>query len=282
MTASPLPWQPQKIRRFVRSFDTGAGTVLVDTDCGKGYLKAMGNPGGEHVLACEWVGTHLAKWFELPTLDFALVPVTEIDEIRFSKGGKALPGPAFITREETGQPWGGKKRELKRLINPQDISRLVVFDTWTRNCDRHSVRTGRNKRIRYDNVFLSAEAPKGRLVLKAMDHTHCFTCGADLTGKEATLDKIRDHHVYGLFRQFRPFLDRDAVNRSATRLRSVTGALVQGIMATVPREWDVSDSARKALVALIVARAEFVADNVVSAIWPQQELDFTDEGEEDS
>jgi hypothetical protein len=282
MPASPSPWQPTKIRRFVRSFDTGAGTVLVDTDCGKGYVKAIGNPGGEHVLACEWVGTQLAKWFGLPTFDFALVHVTEIDEIPFRKGGKASPGPAFITREETGQPWSGKERELKRLINPQNISRLVVFDTWTRNCDRHSVRTGHGKRIKYDNVFLSGEAPKGRLVLKAMDHTHCFTCGADLTAKEANLDRIKDHRVYGLFRQFRPFLDSEAVTEAVARLRSVTDAVVQKMIATIPKEWDVSESARKALATLLLARAAFVADNIVDAIWPQQELDFTDEPEDES
>jgi hypothetical protein len=47
--------QPTEIRRFIRNVDTGAGVILVLTDVGEGYLKAMGNVGGENCLACEWV-----------------------------------------------------------------------------------------------------------------------------------------------------------------------------------------------------------------------------------
>jgi len=137
VTTPLLPkWQPTEILRFIRNFDPGAGAVLVLTDAGESYLKARGNVGGEHCLACEWVATHLARWFKLPTFDFALLEVTDLDEIPFYRGGHAQPGPAFITRAESGEPWSGKGTQLDRLINPQDISRLVVFDTWVLNCDR--------------------------------------------------------------------------------------------------------------------------------------------------
>src|SRR5947207_1563076 len=97
--ASPNPaWRPRTIRRFVKNFDSGAGTILVVTDLGPGYLKAIGNPGGEHALACEWVGTQLAGWFGLPIFDFCLIDVTDEIDIPFFKGGQAKPGPAFITR----------------------------------------------------------------------------------------------------------------------------------------------------------------------------------------
>ena len=60
-----------------------------------------------------------------------------------------------------------------------------MFDTWLLNCDRFSFPT-RNPptkpRINRNNVFLSEEAPDGKFVLKAMDHTHCFTCGKNLRG----------------------------------------------------------------------------------------------------
>jgi hypothetical protein len=156
--ASPI-WKPQKIVRFVRNFPTGTGTILVKTDQGEGYLKAMGNPGGEHCLACEYVGTQFAHWFGLPTFDFALIWVTDPDELPFHKGGKAKPGAAFITRKERGGTWGGSDRELKRLVNQDDLTRLVIFDTWTLNWDRYSVDDKGKRRINRDNVFLSEEAP---------------------------------------------------------------------------------------------------------------------------
>ena len=129
-------WCPTEIRRFIRSFPSGAGVILVETDEGKAFVKAIGNPGGEQVLACEFVGTQLAQWFGLSTFDFRLIEVREVPLLPFAQSGSAVPGPAFITRYEEGEHWSGTTRELKRLENPQDISRLVVFDTWTLNCDR--------------------------------------------------------------------------------------------------------------------------------------------------
>ena len=103
---APL-WQPTTILRHIRSLDTGAETVIVETDQGEGYLKPMGNRGGPHPLACEWVGTSLARRLGLPTFAFAIVEVTNEDEIPLAGGGRAEPGPAFISRSERGKSWGG-------------------------------------------------------------------------------------------------------------------------------------------------------------------------------
>jgi hypothetical protein len=60
VSASPS-WQPTTVRRFIKALETATGTVIVETDQGEGYLKPLGNPEGPHVLACEWVGTQLAR-----------------------------------------------------------------------------------------------------------------------------------------------------------------------------------------------------------------------------
>jgi hypothetical protein len=254
---SPQSWPPKEILRFIRNFDTGTEAVLVLTDVGQGYLKARGNVGGEHCLACEWVATHLARWFKLPTFDFALLEVTDLDEVPLFRGGQAQPGPAFITRAESGEPWGGKGIQLGRLINPLDISRLVVFDTWILNCDRYAPHTRRKPN--YNNVFLSQDAPDGYLLLKAMDHTHAFTCGRDLTPKIARIDRIKDSNVYGLFSEFRPRLNQDAFNQALDDLAQLPRQFVEQVVRSVPPEWDVSSEARKALTELIVQRASYLA-----------------------
>src|SRR5207253_2268794 len=98
---------------------------------------ALGNKGGPHLLAADLVATQLAGWLGLPTFDWAILLVTAEDEIGLYEGSLAEVGPAFITREQSGTVWGGQKSKLHLLLNPEDIGKLILFDTWTRNCDRH-------------------------------------------------------------------------------------------------------------------------------------------------
>lgn len=133
-----MSWRPTTIKRVYRAFPTSACTVLVETDAGPGYLKAIGSAEGPHILACELIGSRLARWLGLPTFEFTVIEVTEFGEIAFHDGRLARVGPAFISLAERGEPWGGSGSQLAKLTNAQDVSRLVVFDTWTLNCDRHS------------------------------------------------------------------------------------------------------------------------------------------------
>jgi hypothetical protein len=274
------PWQPTTILRHIRSLDTGAETVIVETDQGEGYLKPMGNRGGPHPLACEWIGTSLARRLELPTFAFAIVEVTTEDEILLASGGRAEPGPAFISRSERGKTWGGSARELRQLANPDDLTRLVLLDTWLRNCDRHPLNPAQRRPNR-DNVFFSrAGAPRCRFLLKAMDHTHCLTCGRDLTPRIAEIGTIQEEGCYGLFPEFLPYLNQDVMRWSAHALRDIDREEIRRIVAEVPRAWDVSQATRDALLEYLFRRAAFVADNIEGWIWPQRQLDFPPPEEE--
>ncbi len=62
------------------------------------YLKAIGNPDGPHALVKDLLGTHLAAMLGLPTFDYAVIEVTDLDELPFFRGGNAEPEPAFVTR----------------------------------------------------------------------------------------------------------------------------------------------------------------------------------------
>jgi hypothetical protein len=239
----------------------------VDTDAGEGFLKAMGNPEGPHVLACELVGTELAKWLGLPTLEYAVIWVTPEDEIPLAGGGLAAPGPAFITKAESGFPWGGDDEALRRIRQPEDISRIVVLDTWIRNCDRY--RPEPNRRVNRDNVFLAWETgPERGLVLKAMDHTHAFTCGRELTHRIGQMNDIQDTTIFGCFPEFVPFLDQEHMRTAAGQLGQMEGALASRFVARVPTEWQVEAPVREAWVRFIVERADFVATNMISWLWP--------------
>lgn len=264
--------------------------AVVDTDAGQGYLKALGGQEGPHTLAAEWVATQLARWLGLPTFDFAIVDVDSHDEIPFVDRlgevfGRAAPGPAFITRRVDGEAWSGARKQLEKLSNPLDVGRLVVFDTWVLNCDRHGLRRddlSAAPRINFNNVFLSADAPDGRLRLIAMDHTHCFSCGGTLKRSLARIDIIRDARLFGMFPAFREFIgaDRRGVRSAVERLMAIDASAVWPMVETIPREWEVARDIQASLVELVIQRGKFVATSIENKIWPQTVFDFS--GTEDS
>lgn len=274
MATSRQSWQPKTIRRFVKSVATATETVLVETDQGTGYLKALGNKSGPHALACEWVGTNLAKLVGLQTLDFSIIEIANDDEIPLASGELALPGPAFITRAERGTSWGGKASELERLANPEDIGRLVLLDTWVLNCDRYPADLTARK-PNGDNVFLSrVGAQRGKFIIKAIDHTHCFTCGRELNVNIAHIDIVREARVYGLFPDFKPLLFRSDVSQAVEDLKMITQAKIQTVVESIPSAWQVNRQVRNALVNFLCDRAAFLSENFVSFLWPQGEFNL--------
>jgi hypothetical protein len=279
MTLHFVDWRPQTITRVIRT-DIGSSTrvAVVETDAGDGYLKAMGNPEGEHALARELLGTLLAKRLLLPVFDFAVIDVTDLDEIALGNR-LARPGPAFITRAERGAPLGGGNDAyiLSRLDNPHDIARLVVFDTWILNCDRHDCpdRVGAWK-PRRDNVFASREgATEENFILKSMDHTHCLLA-KPLTPRIADIEIRQQSGVFGLFPEFKDRIREADVQRACEDLRSITRRELEDTVCCLPQEWQVEAKAREALLELLRFRVSFVADSIREWIWPQMKLPFDD------
>lgn len=262
-------WQPRTIKRYIESIPTSTRVVRVETDEGEGFLKTLGNPEGPHVLACELVGTLLAEWLGIPTLDSAIIEVMPGDEIPFAGGGVALPGPAFITRAEKGVAWGGDVLTLGKVTNPQDIASMVVLDTWIRNCDRY--RPEPNRRINLDNVFLSwGSNPKKGLTLKAIDHTHAFSCGRHLTARMGQIDDVQDQTVFGCFPEFSSLLTREDIGNSTFRLAKMNTMEAATIVGRVPLEWQVEEAVRVAWIKLICERARFVAERIDTWLWPEK------------
>jgi len=261
--APETTWHPTRLMEVAGSADTSTGATEVTTDAGRAYIKPMGNRQGPHVLATDWVGTHLAKWFRLSTFDIALLTLRADDTFPLPRGHAAQPGPAFAARALAGGPWGKSGLQLDLLVNPEDITRLVVFDTWTLNCDRHHHDVAVRK-PNYDNVYLSSEGVEpGKRRLIAMDHGLCFIrSGEDLTPALSQIGKTKQENVYGLFPEFRGKLREDMIVDCVARLKEMDLATAQAIIETVPTEWEVSKEARNAWGELIYRRAGFVADNV--------------------
>jgi len=255
--------------------------VIVETDLGPGYLKAIGNPAGLHCLASEYVATQLAEWLGLSTLDYGIVPVdAELDDIRLYSGRKAQTGPAFITKLEAGDPWDGSPSALRMVVNPEEISKIVVFDTWVLNRDRKS-----RLMAVTDNVLLSTSAaPTGQLRLVAIDHTHCFV--AEECGRNVDLEKLAkpvEPEVFGLFPEFRKYLKRAIIRETCERLGRIESGTVSAIVESIPDEWQINRSIRDRWTEQILERANWTAteieERVQGSLHSQLDLEFGESGE---
>ncbi len=258
-----------RFERFIRS-STGVAEVVVQIEGNNvaAYLKAMGNPAGPHVLACEWIGSKLANWFGLSTFDFGIMQIDPDDEIPLSERDFAEPGPAFVSRKEPGGAWSGEKRILNSLLNPNDITKLLVLDTWILNADRFPPK-GMDWKPNYDNVFLSdRDGISGKHRLLAMDHTQCLTNGSEITSRIGSIRRIKDERLYGVFPEFEPFLTVGQVEAAAEKLRSVSSTLIEEVLASVPPKWGVHKDGLKALHDLLLGRARFLADEVYEMLVP--------------
>lgn len=255
---------------------------MVETNAGRAYVKGLGNKSGPHALARDWVGTHLARWIGLETFDLALLTIGPDDELPLFRSGNLRPGPALAARaEETGHQWSGSAADLGLLSNPEDLARLVVFDTWLRNHDRQPP-AGMVWKANRDNVFLSRErAPKGQFNLKAIDHSHCFDPATELSPRLARIDCIQDERLYGLFPEFLPWLRPEAgpafsqqtsARDALDRLRRVNRRELADIIDGVPREWEVDAGTRTALAQFLAQRALFLSDRLFDALFPQPDL----------
>ena len=250
-------WSPTKI---VDVLDNKTGTstnpVVVSTDNGTGYFKAVENNQGTAALAREFVGTSLAAWFGLSTFKFCLFEFDGKLEIILANGERVGKGTGFMTKEEEGDSWDKTIPMLDCLTNKDDITRLVCFDTWVRNVDRcyrdHKEKVHTNA----DNVYLTS-ASKKLYTLKAMDFTHAFLGNLDNTMDKA--DNVQDEAIYGLFPGFRNFLKKDIAVNASAKLRSVQDETVRPHVESIPNSWNIGADTREAWIRFLVGRAAFVA-----------------------
>jgi hypothetical protein len=261
-----LPWLPTYIERLDsdRPIGTSTAPLRCKTDAGSAYAKTMGNPEGPDALSCEYIGTWLASWLGLPTFDTAILDFPEDLSVPYPNNNQAQPGPAFVSRAVIGRPWSGTSSDLQLLDNPETISGLVVFDTWTRNCDRYCPH-GERVRQNINNVFFSEEgASAGKYRLLAIDHTECFRCGRSLSKGLFKIDQTKEEKIYGLFPGFMPFVTTEAVAPFLSKLRTFRLADFDVMISRLPGAWGLRPEIREAMKDFCVQRASFLSAHFVS------------------
>lgn len=240
--------------------------MQVRTDAGNAFVKVLENPVGPHALACEWVGTGVARLLGLPTFDVAILFLTEADGVP-APSGMFAKGPAFVARAERGTDWGGDGLSLTQLANKSDLVSLVLCDTLLLNRDRHPP-AGVDRRPNYGNVFLSQECfPANSRILKAMDFSDCLTAGRPLNRRIADIGNTQDDRIYGLFPEFGKYIDRQAAADAAEKARVLTRESVSALVESLPGEWEVAAEVRAAMTEFVVGRAEYLTDHFVGMLF---------------
>ncbi|HEY5380283.1 MAG TPA: HipA family kinase [Pseudolabrys sp.] len=263
MLACGTIWRPNEVKRVIETLRTSTRVAKVATDDGIGFLKGMGNPAGLDSLACELVGTELARWFGLHTPAFSIINVRGI-EIPMDGVGNVLPGPAFISQEVSGATGDGGDAFLSNLQNPDDVSKLVVFDTWIRNGDRYPAdEQWKDAVSNRDNIFFKTTGSKFELTV--FDHTHCFTESTLGDGLSDTF-VLQDDRVYGYFPEFKHYIKAPAVRGAVGRLRQMDRKVALEVVGSIPEEWKVSKVTRERWAEVICERAKMVSEFIVPKI----------------
>lgn len=142
------------------------------------------------------------------------------------------------------------------------MAKLVIFDTWIRNADRHHPDPNYEICSR-DNIFFTPKGTKFELV--AIDHSHCLV-ETSLASEISSNAIIEDNKIYGLFPEFFQYVTEPRVKSALARLGQIDITMAKKIVGSVPSEWGMTCTTRDALAHFIVARAAIVA-NVISEKW---------------
>jgi hypothetical protein len=175
----------------------------------------------------------------------------------------------------------GGTKALDNVTNADVLAKIIVFDTWTKNCDRYAPGYGKSgaPRINLDNLFLSAEgAEKGKFILKPIDFGHIITCGRELTPRLGDIAHVRDERIYGFFPFFKSHVSREQIIHESETLKNISSVMWQDLLRNIPDDWQVNSETKDAIDRFLKDRAKFLTENfprLLPAEPKQPKLDFT-------
>ncbi|MBP0439110.1 HipA family kinase [Tianweitania sediminis] len=243
---------PTRVIREIKSFPSSTNPFFVQTDDGRGFIKATNNPYNGPALTAELVAAELGTWFGLQIPAFAVIPTCDIDLPM--KNGQLVQGPLFFSAEVEATSFDGSDLFLKKLHDKTDIAKLVVFDTWIMNWDRYGLGDANA-----ENLLFAKRDKSRKYDLIPIDHTWAFDGDFPLALNE---DDVESPGVYGRFPAFEPYITSETLAPALQRLRSLDRTFVKEVINSVPSEWGVGPVARTTLIELICSRAAFVVNTI--------------------
>ncbi len=260
-------FSPKIIFREIERFDSSTKPCLADTDEGKAILKAANNPAGKFAIVSEILCAELGKWFGLKVPDFCVLDSINL-KIQLGKTNQIFEAPIFGSKYLIAETRDVSGKMLSKLSNVQDISKLVIFDTWLRNYDRYDPQYAN---LNSDNYLLRQIGNSAKYELVVIDHSHCISLDSpnDVSDWD---DLTNDNAIYGLFPEFVPFVLPEHVKSALEQLGQLNEADVVQIINSIPLGLDLSQASRKSLQKFICERAKYVVTNFTGQVFAQMEL----------
>lgn len=246
-------------RRYYRELRGATKPHLISFDDGNRYIvKFKGNRFGNRILVNEYIADQLAKLLGLSCGDGQVVAV---DAFFISKEPK-LQGRNLEAGLQFGSTFinDGHDRDnfseayIPDLKNRDRLPEVIVFDTFVCNTDRHS-----------GNLLLVFDDPTRKNTsceFVLIDHSHIL---GGYEWSEHTLPSLRDNeqlyacvitfdHVQPRMDVFEPFL---------LKLEALTPDVLKPVVDSIPSEWGITSSERRALLDFLVIRKDRVR-NIIS------------------
>lgn len=216
-------------------------------------------------LVFEMVCTRLLKKLQIPVPEQALVTinknsyapgqlVTNKKYVRdgvIAWGSKEIAQTDLIKEIEQVQ----KKKEFNKLLNPDDLIRIAIFDLWVENADRHS-----------GNYNLLLKIEDGKLKIITIDHA--FTFGGlrgmntfNATTAPSSYKKLIESQY---FRSAVKHFSRKKRLEIASQFLSLLPELdienlINEVFAEIPPQWGVNPALQKRIIDFLQSKQRFTA-----------------------
>lgn len=216
-------------------------------------------------LVFEMICTRLLQRLQIPVPDHALVIINADSYVP----GQLITNKRYIRQGVIG--WGSKeieqtdlikeieqiqkKTEFNKLLNPDDLIRIAIFDLWVDNADRHS-----------GNYNLLVKLENGKLKIITIDHA--FTFGG-LKGMNIfnTLSQPSSYRKLMESQYFRAVVKHFTINERleiANQFLSLISELdienlANEVFKDIPKEWDIDPQLKKRIIGFLESKQRFTA-----------------------
>lgn len=215
-------------------------------------------------LVFEMVCTRLLQGLHIPVPEQALVTINKnsyapgqlVTNKKYVRDGVIAWGSKEIVQTDLVKEIEQvqKKKEFNKLLNPDDLIRIAIFDLWVDNADRHS-----------GNYNLLLKIEEGKLKIITIDHA--FTFGG-LKGMNIFNDQTAPHSYKKLiesqyFRSAVKHFVRKKRLEIASQFLSLLPELdienlINEVFAQIPAQWGVNPNLQKRIVSFLQSKQRII------------------------
>ncbi len=216
-----------------------------------------------HCLVFEMVCTRLLQRLHIPVPEQALVsisansyvPVQLTANKKYVKPGVTGWGSKEIQQTDLVKEIEqvNKKKDFNRLLNPEDLIRIAIFDLWVDNADRHS-----------GNYNLLLKMEEGKLKIITIDHAFTFggLKGMNLFNATTAPDTYKKLIASPYFRSAIKHVIRKKRLEIASQFLSLLPELdienlVNEVFAHIPAQWGVNPTLQKRVIDFLQSKQRF-------------------------